>query len=93
MVAIARGDRALQLAETVRRHWANTAGPKARTADPSLSNALAFEHKHASFIGGVSTTASRRHRPPPWSWRCYCRKSSIRIAIGDVNVPQGTTSL
>ena len=35
-VAIARENRALQRAETVRCHWANTAGPKARTADPSL---------------------------------------------------------
>lgn len=26
-------------------------------------------------------------------WHRYCRKSAIRIAIGEVSVPQGTTSL
>ena len=33
--AIVRENRALPRAETVRLHWASTAGPKARTADPS----------------------------------------------------------
>ncbi len=35
-VAIARENRTLQRADTVRLHWANTARPRARTADPSL---------------------------------------------------------
>ena len=35
-VAIARENRALQRADTVRLHWTNTARPRARTADPSL---------------------------------------------------------
>ena len=35
-VAIALENRAFQRAETVWLHWASTAGPKARTADPSL---------------------------------------------------------
>lgn len=35
-MGIARGDPVLHPAETVRLHWASTAGPKARTAEPSL---------------------------------------------------------
>ena len=35
-VAIARENRALQRADTVRLHWVNTARPRARTVDPSL---------------------------------------------------------
>jgi len=35
VVAVARDDRALQRAETVLRRWANTAGSRARTRDPS----------------------------------------------------------
>ena len=41
VVAIAREDRALHRADTVLRHWANIAGPNARTGDPSAAREYA----------------------------------------------------
>lgn len=41
VVAVARDDRALQRAETVLHRWANTAGPRARTGDPSAAREYA----------------------------------------------------